>query len=99
MTPVNPYGRRWRKVRAHVLARDGYRCQCPGDCGWHDGQCVAYATQVDHVHALAEGGANHDPANARAICSRCNWELGQQVRARRARTRNRDRIGSRALPW
>jgi 5-methylcytosine-specific restriction protein A len=52
--------RRWRRVRARVLARDRYRCQL----------CGAPATEVDHVVRVADGGSDH-PGNLRAICGRC----------------------------
>lgn len=92
----NPYGRRHRMVRAVVLARDGWRCRCEGDCGGHIGRCDAFATEADHIMALADGGARYDPANERASCGPCNRRRGHQVQRRRARAA---RIGSRALPW
>ena len=73
-------GRPWRRVRAKVLERDGYRCQIgyPG--------CTVLATQVDHVRPLSAGGAKYDPANLRASCRRCNAARpsGQAVTTSRA---------------
>jgi len=52
--------RRYRKLRAWVLARDGYTCA----------YCGAAATTVDHVIPRSEGGT-HDPANLAACCWPC----------------------------
>lgn len=56
----------WQKLRREVLARDGYECQQRGP------NCTGYADQVDHDHSVATGGADLDPANARAICEPCH---------------------------
>jgi hypothetical protein len=60
--------RRWRRIRAHILRRDGGVCQ----------YCGAPATTVDHVVPRAGGGgggggayADH-PSNLVAACSDCN---------------------------
>lgn len=44
------FNRGWPKVRAKVLARDGYRCQWPmyDENGFYMGICGAPATEVDH---------------------------------------------------
>lgn len=57
---------RWRKLRPLVLARDGHTCQING------ARCTGTATTVDHITALADGGAMYDPANLRAACLTCN---------------------------
>lgn len=54
--------RRWRRVRAAVLARDGNACR----------QCGAHATQVDHIVAIADGGAVWDLNNLQSLCSTCH---------------------------
>jgi hypothetical protein len=76
----------WRtKVRPVVLQRDRYVCQ------WnYPGICRGRATSVDHVVALAEGGAPYDLANLVAACGPCNssrspggrrgWVKGQGMR-------------------
>lgn len=50
----------WADRRAHVLERDGYRCQ------WreHGQPCGARASDVDHV----QPGSDHRPANLQALC-------------------------------
>lgn len=52
-------GYAWQRIRAEVLARDGYRCALPAP---HDGPL-----RVDHILPLSEGGTSA-PANLRAIC-------------------------------
>ena len=58
--------RAWRKLRHEVLERDGYECQQRGP------NCIGYASEVDHDDNIAAGGAELDPANARAICEPCH---------------------------
>ena len=61
--------RAWRRVRARVLYRDGYRCRMVEGCD-------AHADTVDHVTPLALGGAMYDPANLRAACAAHNYGAG-----------------------
>ena len=62
----NVSSHRWEKVRRYVLQRDHHECQIryPG--------CAEHATQVDHIHTLADGGDPYDPNNCRAACAPCN---------------------------
>jgi 5-methylcytosine-specific restriction endonuclease McrA len=57
--------RQWRKLRALVLARDGYICH------W----CTGPATHVDHLTPVARGGTDH-PSNLVAACADCNLRRG-----------------------
>lgn len=57
---MNIHTRAWRKLRAWVLVRDGYRC----------GYCGDSANTVDHVIPRIDGGSD-DPANLVACCWRC----------------------------
>jgi 5-methylcytosine-specific restriction protein A len=72
----------WKTLRRDVLIRDGYQCQARGPV------CIGYATEVDHTHNAAAGGAELDPANARAICAPCHLikTRTESARGRRART-------------
>lgn len=68
--------RQWRRIRAWVLRRDGYRCQC-----MRDGvRCNATAVDVDHIVRREHGGTD-DPINLRAACAPCN--RGDRPRAGR----------------
>ena len=67
------YDARWQRLRLVVLDRDGRRCR------W----CTGPADTVDHVVALADGGARLDPANLVACCRSCNSRRGQLVATRR----------------
>jgi 5-methylcytosine-specific restriction endonuclease McrA len=60
------YGRRWRTVRAQVLARDGHRCTIRGP------GCKGVATVVDHVIPERVTGPVYDPALLRSACQSCN---------------------------
>lgn len=73
------YGYQWRRLRLVVLARDEYVCR------W----CGADADQVDHVTAIAEGGAVLDPANLVASCTRCNMVRGGRIGGERTSRRHR----------
>ncbi|KRD71436.1 HNH endonuclease signature motif containing protein [Lysobacter sp. Root96] len=56
-------GRPWARLRAQILKRDRYLCQCE-ECK-ETGRPTA-ANEVDHIVPLAEGGTD-DPSNLRAI--------------------------------
>lgn len=55
----------WRRLRAYVLARDGYICQVRMDC------CTHHADQVDHIIPRSAGGEDTEQ-NCRAACRACN---------------------------
>lgn len=71
MSALSPAGstRLWRKIRAAVLARDGWRCY------W----CGRPAATVDHLIARARGG-DDNPANLVAACTPCNSSRGARMR-------------------
>jgi len=58
----------WRKVRAVVLARDGYICQLR-----ISGVCTYRARHVHHLHGKDMG--DH-PSGLVASCAECNLHLG-----------------------
>ena len=66
--------RQWRRTRAAVLARDGYRCTLQLDDG-----CTTIATHVHHVHGRTTTG--DDPAHCVAACAHCNLKLGDPTKA------------------
>lgn len=66
--------RAWRKLRAFVLARDGYLCQRPDP---HD--CQGVATDAGHIVARMNGGRD-TPENLRAECARGNRSEGARLR-------------------
>lgn len=70
MTKATYRDPRWRKVRRLVLDRDRHLCQIKRS------KCTTKATEVDHIVAVADGGAQFDPANLRAACKSCN--IGQR---------------------
>ena len=55
---------RWRRLRRHILARDGWECQTCGK--------LLGLAQVDHITPVVKGGAVHDPANLQALCVDCH---------------------------
>lgn len=62
------YGSEWEKIRARILKRDGYVCQCE--------ECKAAgrqkpASDVDHIIAKAHGGTDDDE-NLRAMNGLCH---------------------------
>lgn len=52
---------KWARVRRAWLAAHP-RCEA----------CGAPASEVDHITALADGGAELDPANLQALCRSCH---------------------------
>lgn len=70
-------GRPWRRLRAQVLRRDGFMCQCESCQGR---KLIAH--EVDHITPVFEGGTD-DPGNLRAINRDCHAEKSQ-AEARRA---------------
>jgi 5-methylcytosine-specific restriction endonuclease McrA len=71
----------WRTLRRAVLERDGYACLIRGP------RCTGYATTVDHIVPVAEGGEFWAPENLRSACGPCNYGLGARLRNRRSRQR------------
>ena len=58
------HSKRWRRLRRHILARDGWECQV---CGKLLGMA-----QVDHIIPVLKGGAVSDPRNLQSICVQCH---------------------------
>ena len=55
---------RWRRLRRHILARDGWECQaCQKQLG---------RAEVDHIIPVLKGGAVSDPANLQCLCVDCH---------------------------
>lgn len=68
----------WRRTRAAVLLRDGYRCQIayPGTWRTRDGslrRCLEVADCVHHKDGKRYGD---DPARLAAACTPCNLRVG-----------------------
>ena len=67
MRPPRPYRtakRRWARVRAGVLERDGHRCRACGRASW--------PLEVDHVKRIASGGSAWAEMNLQTLCGRCH---------------------------
>lgn len=65
---ANGSDRRWRRVRAAVLARDGNRCRLKLD------GCTTVAEQVHHT--LGREVAGDNPDHLVAACAHCNQAAG-----------------------
>ncbi len=50
---------RWAALRKSILDRDGWRCRQCGRAG---------ILEVDHIHAIEDGGDPWDPANLQTLC-------------------------------
>jgi 5-methylcytosine-specific restriction protein A len=68
----------WLTLRRMVLHRDNYRCQLQLP------NCTIYATQVDHIVGLAQGGGRWDINNLTSACKACNVAKGNQDNPRGA---------------
>lgn len=72
----------WRRVRRHVLKRDGGHCRIRRSGCAHTGPgCPGCATDVDHIVRPKIGGAPYDPANLRPACGHCNRARGAEDQA------------------
>jgi len=81
--------RAWRRTRAQVLARDGYRCRAHRD-GWcnqapgqHTCTEVAALTGPDAGHAhhtLGRSVTGDDPTYIVAACEACNLHIGDPTK-------------------
>lgn len=63
--------RAWRRVRAAVLLRDGYRC------GLRLEGCAGAADCAHHLHGKSSGD---DPRGLVAACTPCNLKVGEPRR-------------------
>lgn len=69
-TTSRGYGAAWQRLRASILKRDHYICQCSVCSGLGR---VREATEVDHIVGKASGGTD-DPGNLQAINHDCHKE-------------------------
>lgn len=81
-TTQRGYGYAWQQLRAQILKRDQYLCQCE-DCQ-RLGR-VREAGEVDHITPKAAGGTD-DPSNLRAIARLCH--LAKTAREGRGRSQS-----------
>lgn len=78
----------WRKVRAYILERDGYRCTIPG--------CRSTGrVWVDHIVEIKDGGERLDPLNLRTVCHPHHMEKTHAERRKRYNTPTGDEYASR----
>jgi 5-methylcytosine-specific restriction endonuclease McrA len=72
----------WEETRRRILTRDA------GLCRLKYADCLFYATEVDHVVPVSQGGSDAD-SNLQAACARCHArKTGREAQAaqpRRAR--------------
>jgi hypothetical protein len=82
--------RPWRRIRAHVLARDGYRCRAHND-GWcakaarstpHQctGRAELYGPHSGHAHHTRGKAYGDDPRFIVAACQACNLHIGDPAK-------------------
>ena len=81
--------RRWRDVRAFVLARDGYRCRahtdglCDAVPGPHEctGRAELRGPHAGHAHHVkGRAVTGDDPRWITAACAPCNLHIGSPER-------------------
>ena len=78
-THARGYGQAWRLLRAAVLKRDGYLCQCSACKA--SGR-VRVASEVDHIVPKAQGGTDALD-NLQAINTQCHRDKGYRDRGYR----------------
>lgn len=69
-------------TRKAVLDRDGWQCRIRGP------RCTHWASEVDHIIELANGGSDH-PGNIQAACTPCHKAKTQQA-AQAARAKRKE---------
>lgn len=81
--------RRWRRTRAFVLARDGYRCRAHTD-GWCNrvpgkhtctGRAELTGPHAGHAHHTRGKRWGDDPRHIVASCAPCNLHIGDPTKA------------------
>lgn len=77
-TAERGYAAGWPRVRAQVLARDGYECKIQTHCGKGVGrQFGDPATEVDHVKPISERpDLRLVLSNLQSACKSCNAAKG-----------------------
>lgn len=64
------YPRNWPEISLLIReGRAGWFCECLGECGKHDGWCLA---KHDRPHPVTGSPENCDPENLRAMCNFCH---------------------------
>lgn len=85
-----------RATRQEVLARDHGECQLRFDC------CTHTATEVHHVHSIAERQIRRadatNPDDAVAACGPCHVKITDRQRVAAQQRMNAVRAGRRKLP-
>lgn len=92
----------WKDIRARIMARARYRCECTGECGLHPGRrCAEYHGEramwakgriVLTIAHLDHDVTHNDDDNLKAMCQRCHLRLDREQHAESAgRTRDRKR--------
>jgi 5-methylcytosine-specific restriction endonuclease McrA len=73
--------RPWSRIRNLILDHN-----TTGRCHINGPHCTTWATTVDHIIPITDGGTDH-PANLRPACAACNQAGGARItnRARRRR--------------
>jgi 5-methylcytosine-specific restriction endonuclease McrA len=76
MTSRTPPGRqndaRWKKAKARAIRDSGGYCQLCGNALTDAPRSTPWATEVDHILPLSQGGDPFDPGNLRAVHRACH---------------------------
>src|ERR1051326_2473213 len=82
------YPKNWKLIRIEILAREGNRCECMGECGEHAGpeprRCEelhgqparwARGTVILTVAHLNQNPKDNRRSNLKAMCQRCHLRM------------------------
>jgi 5-methylcytosine-specific restriction endonuclease McrA len=88
---TSPPGRmdnaRWREAKAYAILASGGQCQiCRGPLDPTAPRSTPWATEVDHIVPLSQGGAPYDQANLRAVHRHCHQQKPVTPAWRQAQT-------------
>lgn len=99
--PIRPtdrqrYPENWRGIRAQMLERAGFVCECTGECGTvhQGGRCsekhATLARSFNGLVLLTIAHLDHRPENSapdnlRALCQRCHLRVDSEQHRQNAR--------------
>ncbi len=104
------YPENWNEISLRIRNRSNWSCECKGECGAHDGACLAIGNIPHPITGskvvLTVAHLDHDPMNCddenlKAYCQRCHLNYDKKHHAKNAaQTRRRKKIeaGQMELP-
>jgi hypothetical protein len=103
------YPEDWKQISLRIRNRANWACECGGECGAHDGMCLALpgvphpdtgAKVILTVAHLDHDPQNCDEKNLKAMCQRCHLCYDAKHHAKNAAiTRRKKKIDAGQLEF